>query len=434
MPKPVQFSRSKRFGESDWEGIDSDPHADDIPKGPREPKTASTDWGGFTGADILTDKEMDRIAGAEKEELDVLSSYLKNKDVIKSGALDKGVDIVDEAGNMTTITLKQQIESDVARLTGEIESKLYDAGGIDTVEVQQLNKRVVEANQAIGNEIGGEELRLTTENISGIKSTSKNQPSIVNPQAMDTNIKIGPEKPYIKEILDESGNIIERVSTGINQPGLREPTNLDPLNRQSVNRKIDIDEKGFTGLEPVGYSPMNPTPGKGPQSTPYTGGEGDTWYKGLSGGGIKGPDKPKTGGPGSFVPPPDMNDDIRAAQDAADDAIWSDEHYPKRTDPEMDPRYITPDYKSQVPAAAQPTAKEIPSTELNMKNSQVYKDAVKQQTELNPKRSKATIDYLATQTYKKVMKNLPGKQQALIGLTAGVVTGLSRLIKKEEDK
>ena len=136
MPKPVQFSRSKKFGESNWEEIDSDPHSDDIPKGPREPKTASTDWSGFTGAEILTDKEMDRIAGAEKEELDVLRSYLTNKEVIKSGALDKVVDEIDpitygeDAGfwdeKSTSITLRDKIEADINKLAGEIESKLYE--------------------------------------------------------------------------------------------------------------------------------------------------------------------------------------------------------------------------------------------------------------------------------------------------------------------
>ena len=420
MPKPVQFSRSKKFGESNWEEIDSDPHSDDIPKGPREPKTASTDWSGFTGADILTDKEMDRIAGTEKAELDTLSSYLENKEVIKSGALDKGVDIVDEAGDMTTITLRDKIEADINKLAGEIESKLYEAGGIDTVEVQQLNKRVVEATQAIGGDIGAEELKLTTEDISGIKSTPKNEPSIVNPKAMDTNIKFGSgEKPHTTTYKDASNKIIKVESSGVNQPSLRESTNLDPLNRQSVRTTKDNAgiEKGWTGLEPVGYSPMNPTPGKGPQISPYTGGEGDEWYKGLSGGGIKRPDKPKTGGPGGMTDLPD--DGPGASVDKIN---------------EYNLKSGYSDFKSQVPAAAQPTAKEIPSTELNMKNSQVYQDAVKQQTEINPTRSQATIEYLATQQWKRVMKNLPGKQQALIGLTGAAVTGLSKFFKKEEDK
>ena len=433
MPKPVQFSRSKKFGESNWEEIDSDPHSDDIPKGPREPKTASTDWSGFTGAEILTDKEMDRIAGAEKEELDVLRSYLTNKEVIKSGALDKVVDEIDpitygeDAGfwdeKSTSITLRDKIEADINKLAGEIESKLYEAGGIDTVEVQQLNKRVVEATQAIGGDIGAEELKLTTEDISGIKSTPKNQPSIVNPKAMDTNIKFGSgEKPYTTTYKDASGKIIKVESSGVNQPSLRESTDLSKVDRQSVNRKIDIDEKGFTGLEPVGYSPMNPTPGKGPQTPPYTGGEGDEWYKGLSGGGIKGPDKPKTGGPGGMTDIEKANLEYMKNAPLGDAGTMDSDAYGMA------------DYKSQVPAAAQPTAKEIGGTELNMKNSQVYKDAVKQQTEINPTRSQATIEYLATQQWKRVMKNLPGKQQALIGLTGAAVTGLSKFFKKEEDK
>jgi hypothetical protein len=270
-------------------------------------------------------------------------------------------------------TYREFYEEKINEKVGQIEVEKALMG--QSYEQQALKQTASDRMASIGEALDEVDLELATGDVSNIKSTTKNAPSIANPNQMSTN------PGFRGEVHSVSETIHGRKNNPINRPP-------QVTSARDADPKWDPKAQGYTGLEPEGYSPMNPTvegSGETPQQAKrrVAAAQRKAATKKIKGKTVY------TGETKGFVPPAGMNDDITDAQEAARSQDLTDAQKIARDNAENAiESWDTPDlpddgpgasvdkineynlksghsdFKSQVPAAAQPTAKEIPTVDV----------------------------------------------------------------------
>ena len=279
MPKPVQFTRGNKFGEregdydpEEWKR--RDPNVSELASG--SDKSRIPGQGGFSPEGPVGDLDAVPAESSQKkatwmleQELDTLEKSLAQVDPqdldLSWGAIEteaferaarqqkvakklgkevKPVETKSVAPEFKDVTIRQYYEAQISEKVSQIEVEKALMG--DTYELQALKESTSRGYANIGEALDEVDLELATGDVSDIQSTAKNAPSIANPQQVHTNIGFRGE--------------VHSITQGPEGPV------RNPINRPSQVTRADTaetplkpGETGWTGLEPEGYSPMNPT-------------------------------------------------------------------------------------------------------------------------------------------------------------------------------
>tara|TARA_R100000808_G_scaffold363_5_gene2029 strand:- start:21 stop:1421 length:1401 start_codon:yes stop_codon:yes gene_type:complete len=234
----------------------------------------------------------------------------------------------------TPKTYREFYEEKISEKISQIEVEKALMG--ETYEQQALKESTSRGYANIGEALDEVDLELATGDVSDIKSTAKNAPSIANPEQVHTNIGFRGE--------------IHSITQGPEGP-VRNPINRPPqvTRADTAETPLKPGERGYTGLEPEGYSPMNPT-------TPRTGETMQDAKRRVAAEARKAASAKKKG----FVPPAGMNDDITDAQEKARN-FDSLDNYP---DKDIGGASTSPVTTIPKNPSGTPTAKELPTTDV----------------------------------------------------------------------
>ena len=170
----------------------------------------------------------------------------ETKSALRSGGggtkLTTNPDFFKEDGSAKTY--REFYEEKINEKVGQIEVEKALMG--QSYEQQALKQTASDRMASIGEALDEVDLELATGDVSNIKSTTKNAPSIANPNQMSTN------PGFRGEVHSVSETIHGRKNNPINRPP-------QVTSARDADPKWDPKAQGYTGLEPEGYSPMNPT-------------------------------------------------------------------------------------------------------------------------------------------------------------------------------
>ena len=341
MPKPVNFSRSKKFS-SDDDGMDyveSNPEydagADDPLRKQQQDRWMGADideklaggtvnrTGSLAGGPVQSnlapygrvavEESIDPETGSkirkinptkmkeiafEQEQLKSLGPQLADESAIEI-ALDAQIDRLEKATSFADAPEIMGAEVEIERLQGmlgeaqDVTKSVQEGMGV-SYETEALEKRIAKASPgsdpiAVG--LQAEDVKPDPKTPKGKGKGIKSSESIIQTglekkllptskiKSKDSDFEYG--KGGLKQVKVEeglqkpgwlkTGRDIEGKAISTEIPYGYDPMprgklhDLDPMDRQSVTTTSkNISGKGYTGLEPEGYSPMNPT-------TPRTG-------------------------------------------------------------------------------------------------------------------------------------------------------------------
>ena len=341
MPKPVNFSRSKKFS-SDDDGMDyveSNPEydagADDPLRKQQQDRWMGADideklaggtvnrTGSLAGGPVQSnlapygrvavEESIDPETGSkirkinptkmkeiafEQEQLKSLGPQLADESAIEI-ALDAQIDRLEKATSFADAPEIMGAEVEIERLQGmlgeaqDVTKSVQEGMGV-SYETEALEKRIAKASPgsdpiAVG--LQAEDVKPDPKTPKGKGKGIKSSESIIQTglekkllptskiKSKDSDFEYG--KGGLKQVKVEeglqkpgwlkTGRDIEGKAVSTEIPYGYDPMprgklhDLDPMDRQSVTTTSkNISGKGYTGLEPEGYSPMNPT-------TPRTG-------------------------------------------------------------------------------------------------------------------------------------------------------------------
>ena len=289
MPKPVKFTRGNKFQEQEgdydpeqWKR--RDPNVSELASG--SDKSRIPGQGGFSPEGPVGDLDavpaessQRKATWALEQELETLEKSLAQVDAkdldLSWGAIEteaferaarqqkvakklgkevKPVETKSVAPEFKDVTIRQYYEAQISEKVSQIEVEKALMG--ETYEQQALKESTSRGYASIGEAIDEVDLELATGDVSDIKSTAKNAPSIANPQQVSTNVG------FKGEIHSVSESIHGKINNPINRPPqiTKADTSLSSLfPATDPDSSFKFGETGYTGLEPEGYSPMNPT-------------------------------------------------------------------------------------------------------------------------------------------------------------------------------